>query len=186
MPPSNQQPPPPASRPAPPPEQKTPIRPIFDHEQLRSMPQQPAAGNTAKQAQAMMQQAGIDLEIAVKVLALAVVSGIMAAFLDEILGLPTNALRFTFGSLLAALNGPTYLILKGKPDLAGAIAAAVAGLLAFMFWFIIMEIIGGEFGPSYGLNIFKVWITGIIVGLLGFGWVAGLHYLPKDILSRLK
>jgi hypothetical protein len=185
VPPTGQQPPAPPPRQAPPSEQKTPIKPLFSSDQLRSVSEQSAGA--AKQAQVMMQQAGIDMEIAAKVIILAVLSGILAAFLDEILGLPTNALRFTFGWMIAALNGPTYLILKGgKPDLAGVIIAAAAGLISLMFWFIIEEIIGGDYGLSFGMNLFKVWLTGIIVGLIGFGWVAGLRYLPKDVLSRFK
>lgn len=133
-----------------------------------------------------MQQAGIDLELAAKVLVLAAVSGLLAAFLDEILGLPTNVLRFSFGWMIAALSGAAYLVLKGKPDLGGLIVAGAAGLVALTFWFIIMEIIGGEYGLSFGMNIFKAWLTGIISGLLGYGWVAGLNYLPKDILSRFQ
>jgi hypothetical protein len=180
---------PPSGQPAPPPRQTTPseqnrpIKPLFNSDQLRSVGGQSAGA--AKQAQAMLEQAGIDMEIAAKVLILAVLSGIVAAFLDEILGLPSNALRFAFGWMIAALNGPTYLIFKGgKPNLAGVIMSAVAGLIALMFWFIIMEIIGGDYGLSFGMNIFKVWLTGLIVGLIGFGWVAMLGYLPKEVLSR--
>ena len=86
-------------------------------------------------------------------------SGLVAAVLDEVLGLPTEALRLTFGWMIAALNGANYAFFKRHDDRAGLLMSAVAGLVAFVMWFIVMEIIGGDFGLSYGLNVFKAIVT---------------------------
>ena len=97
--------------------------------------------------------------------------GLAAAVLDEVLGLPTEALRLTFGWMIAALNGANYAFFKRHDDRAGLLMSAVAGLVAFVVWFIVMKIIGGDFGLSYCLNVFKAIVTGIIAGIIGFGLV---------------
>jgi hypothetical protein len=136
------------------------------------------------QAEGMLAQLGIDINLAAKALILAVVAGIVAALLDEILGLPTTSLRLAFGWFVPVLAGMTYALLKGKENVPGLIVGAVAGWFAFLFWFIVMEIIGGEFSLSWGMNVFKVTISGIIMGLLGVGWLALVRILPERIIPR--
>ncbi|MBN1200541.1 MAG: hypothetical protein JXJ20_01675 [Anaerolineae bacterium] len=137
-----------------------------------------------KQVDQTLNQLGIDQNIALKVLIVSAVAGVVAALLDEILGLPTGSLYFTFGWFVAALCGPVYAFYLGHDNLAGVISSAVAGAVAFLVWFIVTELIGSEYGLSYGLNVFKAIITGAIVGLVGFGWFAGLRRLPDRILPR--
>ncbi|NDJ77113.1 MAG: hypothetical protein GYB65_12735 [Chloroflexi bacterium] len=120
----------------------------------------------------------LDLDIAAKVLVVAILSGIVAAFFDEILDLPTSALLFTFGGFIAALNGLTYNVFKGKSDVAGLVMGAVAGMLAFTLWFVTLKIIG----EIRGANVFKTALTGIVVGMLACGWMALLRVLPQKFL----
>lgn len=141
-----------------------------------------SSAGVMRQAEDAVAQFGVDLNLAVKVLIVAAVSGLAAAVLDEVLGLPTSSLRFTFGWMIAALNGATYAFFKHRDDRAGLVMSAVAGLVAFVVWFIVMEIIGGEFGLSWGLNVFKAIVTGIIGGLIGFGWFALLRKLPDKLI----
>jgi hypothetical protein len=135
-----------------------------------------------RQVEDVVDQLGIDLNLGIKVLIVAAVSGLVAAVLDEVLGLPTGSLRFTFGWMIAALNGATYAFFKNHDDRAGLIMSAVAGLVAFLLWYIVTEIIGGDFGLSWGLNVFKAIVTGIIVGLIGFGWFALIRRLPEKLV----
>ncbi len=141
------------------------------------------ADEVMQQAQQMVTQLGIDINTGIMVLVLAVVSAIVAALLDEILGLPTNALLFTFGWIVAALNGPTYAILKGAYNLPGLIMSAVAGLVAFLVWYIAYDIVSNSY-LTYNFNVFKTILTGAIVGVVAFGWIVLLHRLPKNLLSR--
>jgi hypothetical protein len=142
----------------------------------------PSRASAMRQVEDIVDQLGINPNLGIKVLIVAVVSGLAAAVLDKVLGLPTEALRFTFGWVIAALNGATYAFFKNHDDRAGLIMSAVAGLVAFVVWFIVMEVIGGEFGLSYGLNIFKAIVTGIIAGLIGFGWFALMRKLPDKLI----
>ena len=86
------------------------------------------------------------------------------------------------GWMIAALNGANYAFFKRHDDRAGLLMSAVAGLVAFVMWFIVMEIIGGDFGLSYGLNVFKAIVTGIIAGIIGFGWFAIMRKLPDKLI----
>ncbi|MBN1967399.1 MAG: hypothetical protein JW910_22285 [Anaerolineae bacterium] len=133
-----------------------------------------------KQLEGLVAQLNIDLNMATKVLVFALLAGIVGALLDEVLSLPTNALVFTFGGLVAALVGPAYAFFKKKDDLPGLIMAAVGGLVTLLVWFIVMEIIS----DTWGLNVFKIMLTGAIVGMISFGWFALLRILPDKFLPR--
>lgn len=149
-----------------------------------------------KRAQTTLAPLGIDFTIAIKVLIIAVVSGLLAALLDQIVGLPTGALAFSFSWFVAALNGPTYAFFKGKDDLAGVVMAAVAGLVTLFFWFIMLKILVGSnpkieslsahnllvYWFDHYLNILKAMLSGILVGLLSYGWFAGLRRLPAKFI----
>lgn len=153
-----------------------------------------------EQAGAALDALGVDRLVALKALAVAAVAGLLAALLDAILGLPAGTLVFAFGWIVAALNGPAYAIWRGKTDRAAWVMAAVAGLVAYLVWFIVMEILTGE--PNWRedeinaynvfkswrneyMNILKVMLTGAIVGLLGLAWHALLPLVPSN-LSELQ
>jgi len=170
--------------PQPPPSQSPPPRtpPPGPGQPIRSPRRAPSSASAMRQVEDVVDQLGIDLNLGIKVLIVAAVSGLVAAVLDEVLGLPTGSLRFTFGWMIAALNGATYAFFKNHDDRAGLIMSAVAGLVAFLLWYIVTEIIGGDFGLSWGLNVFKAIVTGIIVGLIGFGWFALMRRLPEKLV----
>lgn len=192
--PPSQQPPsspygPPPGTPMPPPSQFSP-----PPSSGRQMPQIDL-GNVQDMARQTLDRIGIDLNIAIKVLIVAVVSGILAGLLDVILGVPNDVLAFTFGWIIVALNGPTYAFFKGKDDLAGLVMSAISGMLVYMIWFLVAEIIGDDklstsdsstrIGFQFWFNqltIFKVAFAGILVGMLSFGWYAGLRRLPQKFL----
>ena len=133
----------------------------------------------AKQAEKMLTGIGVDLTTAVQSLAIALVAGVIAALLDEILGLPTNALRFAFGwmGVVAVLSGMIYPVLKRKEDLAGLLVGMTSGAVGYLAWFIVFEIISS----TYNYNIFKAILSGLILGALGVGWLALLRFLPSRL-----
>jgi uncharacterized membrane protein YvlD (DUF360 family) len=177
------------------PEQPRPMKPTPP-----AKPAKPAGGSSRPAANVdtakLMKQVGdaysrlkIDRNIALKVLLVAVISGILAALIDRILDLPTTALIFTLGWFIAVLNGPLYAFFKGKDDLAGVVMAAVAGFVALLAWFIITKLIGDRdlgynitYNPADAYNLLKVLLDGVLLGLLGFGWFAGLRRLPAKFL----
>jgi len=176
-------------------ENQTPSQPQPQSQPPR--PQGSQADEVMQQAQQMVTQLGIDINTGILVLILAAVSAIVAALLDEILGLPTGALAFTFAWFVGALNGPTYAVLKNAYNLPGLIMSAVTGLVTLLVWFIVTEIITGDLkysdSPHYlfrfwfdDLNVLKAMLTGAIVGMLGFGWFVLLQRLPKDLVSRMR
>ncbi|MCZ7541682.1 MAG: hypothetical protein M5U29_17565 [Anaerolineae bacterium] len=142
-------------------------------------------GNRALRA---LDQAGIERGLGLRVLIIALVSGVIAAILDRVLDLPTGALWFTFGpALIATLNGPTYLFAKGKESIAATVMSAVTGFAALLAWWIITKIIGerGEgmfsYNPADALNLLEVLVCGVVVGLLSYGWFVLLRWLPGKI-----
>jgi len=153
------------------------------------------------QMQATLSKAGISLNLAVMVLLLAVVSGVVAALLDTILGLPAGLMSFTFGGFAAALVGMSYPLLRGKVDLGGLAVAAVGGLVTMVIWFILSEILIGEPDPktiddinsrliykswfNEYLNILKALLAGIWLGLAGFGWYALIPFLREKVQPLL-
>lgn len=142
-----------------------------------------------KQANVWMDQMGIDRAAAIKVLILALVAGIVGALIDRILELPTGALAFWFGGFVAAINGPTYAFIKGRPSRSALLMSAVSGLVAFFAWWLITKLIGDrdmgfyEYNPADGINLLEALITGILVGLISYGWFALIRRLPDDLLS---
>lgn len=143
-----------------------------------------------KRVQDVLNQLGIDIPIALKVLVLAVVSALLAAILDRILKLPADSLPLLLGGFIAVINGLTYAYLTKKENLAGAIMAAVAGFVALLIWWIVTKIIGDQdtgfnftYNPADAWNFGEVLLDGVLLGLLGFGWIALLKRLP-DIPKR--
>ncbi len=190
-------------------EQKPPERPAPSQFQSPPLPNDQALRAAAterpdprqiymEQAQSYMKQIGINIDLAIKVLIIAAVSGVLAALLDRIVGLPVGGLAFTFGWIIAALNGATYAYYSGNHNLSGLIMAAVSGVVTLLLWYVVMEIIGRDprdfkiddydsqvfaFSAWFDqLNVLKVILTGIIVGMLGFGWFALLRRLPEKFI----
>jgi uncharacterized membrane protein YvlD (DUF360 family) len=146
----------------------------------------PRAQNVQKQTQEVLDRFGIEIDLAIKVLIAAVVFGLVAAVVDRVLSLPTDALAFLFGWIVAAVNGPTYAFLKGKDNLAGVIMSAVNGFIALLAWWIVAKILGGQVVSKLEadqLNFWKVLLDGVILGLVGWGWFALLRRLPARLLS---
>jgi len=148
------------------------------------------AEEVRQQAQQVLDQLGIDTNVAVKVLIVAGVSALIGAVIDRIFELPTGTLFFSFGGLIAALNGPTYQFFKGRESLGATVMSAVAGFAGLLVWWIVTKIIGDRdlarnitYNPADSYNLFEVLITGVVVGLLSYGWFALLRRLP-DKLSR--
>lgn len=147
----------------------------------------------SEKVQAALLRIEMDPIIAVKVLIVAAASGVLAGLLDAILGLPGGVLMFSFGWLVAALNGPAYAIWRGRIDKASVIASAVVGIVALLLWYIVVEIIVGE--PDFEdspyfffqgireeyMNLIDVFLTGAVVGLLSLGWYALLPLIPNRI-----
>ena len=188
-------PPPPVGQTPPPPRQRsepvqgapaggrppvTPLHPPTGSKSSRNL-QAPQVDEVRRKATAALVGAGIDVPVAIQVLIFSAVGGLLAALLDEILGLPTGALWFMFGWFVAALCGATYALIKNSVGLPAAIMSLVAGGVAFLLYFLLMEIIGEEYGWTYTLNVFKALITGAIVGLIGYGWFALAKWLPAKL-----
>jgi len=146
------------------------------------------AGDVGGRALRTLDQLGIEPGLALKVLVIAVVSGVVAALIDRVLELPDGVLWFMFGwGLISALNGPTYLFAKGKESIAATVMSAVTGFVALLAWWIVTKLIGerGEdmfrYNPADALNLFEVLVCGIVVGLLSYGWFVLLRRLPARI-----
>lgn len=143
------------------------------------------AGAAGDRALRVLDQLGIETGLGLRVLIIAVVSGLVAAIIDRVLELPTGTLWFMFGmGLIAALNGPTYLFAKGKESIAATIMSAVTGFVALLAWWIITKIAGErDFGynPADALNLLEVLVCGVVVGLLSYGWFALLRWLPGKV-----
>lgn len=134
------------------------------------------------QAQRVLDQLGIETGLGLQVIIIALVSGVIAALIDRILDLPTDTLVFMFGwGLIAALNGPLYYILKGKESLAATVMSAVSGFLALLAWWIVTKLVGErDFGynPADQYNLLELLVSGIVVGLLSYGWFVLVRRLP--------
>ncbi len=157
------------------------------------------ADQMQRQAQEALARFDISLNSAVLVLILAAVSGILAALVDNILGLPWGILNLTFGWFVAVLSGMTYPMIKGKADLGGLMVAAAAGLVTMFFWFILAEIMISD-KYSYTdinsrlvyrgwfneyMNPFKAILAGIVLGMIGFGWYALIPFLRSKLQPLL-
>ena len=167
--------------PAPPPASEPPPA-----NNIRSLPPRPTGPAISSgdfwrmRSDTLLAQLGIDGRLAGRVLIIAVIAAALGAVLDEILGLPGTSLRASFGgTLVAGLSGLSYAYFKGREDAPGLIMAAVAGLVAYLVWYIVSEIIG----TVYAMNIPKAMVSGALAGMLGFGWLALLHRLPDRLLK---
>lgn len=169
---------------APPPPRPASEPPPADN--IRSLPPRPTGPAISSgdfwrmRSDTLLAQLGIDGRLAGRVLIIAVIAAALGAVLDEILGLPGTSLRASFGgTLVAGLSGLSYAYFKGREDAPGLIMAAVAGLVAYLVWYIVSEIIG----TVYAMNIPKAMVSGALAGMLGFGWLALLHRLPDRLLK---
>ena len=149
------------------------------------------AGEAVQQAERMITQMGIDINAGLVAVIVAVVSGIVTGILDRLFKLPTGTFLFAFGvgaGMIAVINGPVYAILKGGRDsLASAIMAVVSGILALLFWWITTKIVGdyksGPFTYNYAdhYSLVKILLSGILGGLVGYGWFALIRRLPARL-----
>ncbi len=149
------------------------------------------AGEAVQQAERMITQLGIDINAGLVAVLVAVASGIVTGIFDRLFKLPTGTFLFAFGvgaGMIAVINGPVYAMLKGgKDSLAGAIMAVVSGILALLFWWITTKIIGdyksGPFTYNYAdhYGFFKILLSGIVGGLIGYGWYALVRRLPTKL-----
>jgi ABC-type xylose transport system permease subunit len=161
----------------------------------------PQLQDVQKRAEDMLHQLGIDIPMAITVLVLALVSGLVAGIIDAVLEMPDFSSNSNgnldgnllfFGAFIVVLNGATYAFLKKKDDVPGAIMAAVAGFVTFLFWWIVTKIMGDQeiargfsINPADAFNLLEVIFDGVILGLIGFGWFMLLKRLP-DISGMLK
>ncbi|MGQ9849327.1 MAG: hypothetical protein ACUVSU_04680 [Aggregatilineaceae bacterium] len=141
------------------------------------------SANARNQAERALNQLGVDTGLGIQVVIIALVSGIVAALIDRILDLPTDALVFMFGwGLIAALNGPLYYLLKGtKESLAATVMSAVTGFAALLAWWIVTKLVGErDFGynPADQYNLLELLVSGVVVGLLSYGWFVLVRRLP--------
>ena len=127
----------------------------------------------------LLVQLGIDSHLAFRTLVIAVIAAALGALLDEILGLPGSALRVTFGgTLVAGLSGLSYALFKGREDAPGLIMAAIAGLVAYLVWYLVRDLVGFA---GLNMNVLKAMVSGALAGVLGFGWLALLREVQKRL-----
>ncbi len=139
--------------------------------------------NAQAQAQRILDQLGIETGLGLQVIIVAVISGIVAALIDRILDLPTEALVFMFGwGLIAAFNGPLYYLLKGnKESIAATVMAAVSGFLALLAWWIVTKLVGERnfgYNPADQYNFLELLVSGVVMGLVSYGWFVLVRRLP--------
>lgn len=178
--------PPPVSEqpvpPPPPPSERLQGAPPPPPPNIRALPPRPtrpalSTSEWLKRGEGWLSQLGIDSGLATRVTVIALVAGVIGALLDEILGLPGITLRTSFGgTLVAALSGLSYAYYKGREDVPGLIMAAFAGLVAYLAWYLVTEIVSDAF-----LNVPKAMVSGILAGVAGFGWLALLHAIPRRV-----
>ncbi len=138
------------------------------------------------QAQRVLDQLGIETGLGLQTVIIALVAGVIGALIDRILELPTGTLQFAFGgALIAALGGPLYYLLKGsKESVAATVMGAVNGFLALLAWWIATKLIGEreagilKYNPADNLDFLDVLVSGVIVGLLSYGWFVLVRRLP--------
>lgn len=179
--------------------------PDVSREPQRSQPAQTdqlqaQLGEVGKQAQERLVQMGVDLNTGLVVVILATAAAILAALLDAILGLPGGLIDFAFGWIVVALTAPAYAIIKREIKLDGLIVSAAMGFFTALVWYIVASILMGEPDVNDYRNnathaIYKGWvddmsiidapITGIVIGLVSFGWVALLSMVPERLRAFL-
>ena len=124
-------------------------------------------------------QFDLDRNLVFQTFAIAVISGIVAAMIDEVLGLPARNLAVTAGGMIGALNGMTYASLKRCHDRSCLVTGLVNGWLAYMVWYFALQAIGRNSGLIVGQNWFEATLTGLVTGGLGFGWVMVVQLAPR-------
>lgn len=168
--------------PPPPPSERPRSAPPPLPSNIRPLPQRPvrpalSSGDWRRRGEDLLSQLGIDAALAGRTLAFAIIAAVIGALLDEILGLPGVSLRVSFGgTLVAGLSGLSYAYFKGREDAPGLIMAAFAGMVAYLVWYLVTEIVSDAF-----LNVPKAMVSGAFAGLIGFGWLALLHEIPKRL-----
>ncbi len=152
--------------------------------------QRPAAKPQNEQVRAALGQAkttldrlGIDTDMGVKTLLLAVAFGVIGAILDKIFEFPTQSLFIMFGIWAAVLNGFTYVFFQGRESIAAVVMAAVNGFVALLLWWILTKILW-DYSWADTYNVLEVFLTGVIAGLLGLGWYVGLGRLRGFKIMR--
>lgn len=131
----------------------------------------------------LLGQFGFDTSLVVQTLVVALLSGIVAALLDEGLGLPGANVALTFGGMIGVLNGLTYACFKRCADRTCLTTALVNGWLATMAWYLTLRIVVSDAALIAGMDWFEATITGIVAGALGYLWYTVMHAVPK-LLAR--
>lgn len=131
----------------------------------------------------LLGQFGFDTALVVQTLAIALLSGIIAALLDEGVGLPGENVALTFGGMIGVLNGLTYTCFKRRADRTGIVTALVNGWVATMAWYFTLQIVVSDAVLISGMDWFEATITGIVAGALGYAWFTIIHSVPK-LLAR--
>ncbi len=126
-------------------------------------------------------QFNLDRTLVLQTLAIAVISGVLAAIIDEALALPVRNLAMTAGGMVGALNGMTYASLKRCHDRSCLVTGLVNGWLAYMVWTFAVHVIGSDAGLVPGQNWFEATLTGLITGAFGFGWMAVVQSVPRRL-----
>lgn len=137
----------------------------------------------SKYAEDWFAQFGLDITLVGRSLVIALVTGIVAALIDEGLGLPSGVVFLTAGSIVGALNGATYACFKRCHDRAGLVIGIVSGWLATFAWFLALDVFAHSSPLIFGLDWFEVTITGLLTGLLGFVWSSVTHAIPSRLTT---
>jgi len=127
---------------------------------------------------------GIDIPLAINTIIIAFVGAVLAAVLDVVLGLPTNALRFAFGWPVAALAGATYSYYTRGYRLPAIIMAVVNGMIALLVYYVVAELLGYNGFWTWQMNVLKALVTGLVLGLVGFGWFYVVRRVPPPHQPR--
>lgn len=141
-------------------------------------PQEPRDMSSRDYSDDIFSQLGLDVTIVIQTLVIAVVSGAVAALLDELFDLPTRNIALTLGSVVAVLNGLTYASFKRCSDLACLGTGLLNGWLAYMAWYFTLQVIISDAVLIAGKDWFEATITGIVAGAIGFAWIAAIRYMP--------
>ncbi len=126
-------------------------------------------------------QFNLDRSFVRRVFVIAVLSGLAAALIDTVLGLPAHNLVVTASGLIAVLNGTTYASLKRCADRPCLFMGVGMGWLAYMVWYFALQIAGTDSGPILDLDWFEATITGLAAGVFGFAWFALVHRLARRV-----
>lgn len=152
-------------------------------ESQNTPPGEPRELSSKDYSEDLLSQFGLDVKMLVRAIVIAVVSGILAAVLDEALSLPTQNVAFTLGGVIGVLNGLNYSCFKRCADGACFSTGVLNGWLATMAWYFTMQIIVDDAILIAGMDWFEATITGIVAGAVGFAWFLIVHTVSRQ-LSR--